>query len=95
MSQTNCFIHVSKLCNSKRKTLDESCVVKKGNDLFITYCQNDNLDKFEEDINKLLGTSSFIYFFKKRFSSIFISTISVFVILIALLSVSIYEDFFK
>ena len=64
MSQTNCFIHVSKLCNSKRKTLDESCVVKKGNDLFITYCQNDNLDKFEEDINKLLGTSSFIYFFK-------------------------------
>ena len=95
MSQTNCFIHVSKLCNSKRKTLDESCVVKKGNDLFITYCQNDNLDKFEEDINKLLGTSSFIYFFKKRFSSIFISTISVFVILIALLSVSIYEDFLK
>lgn len=95
MNQTNCFIHVSKLCNSKRKTLDESSILKKGNDLFITYCQNDSLDKFEEDINRLSGTSSFLYLLKKRFSTTFISTLSVFVILIALLSVSIYEDFLK
>ncbi len=95
MNQANCFIHVSKLCNSKRKTLDESCVIQKNDDLHITYCENDSLDKFEHDINLLAGSSSFFYFFKKRFSSTFISVISVFVILIAFLSVSVYEDFLK
>ena len=95
MNQPNCFIHVSKLCNSKRKTLDESCVIKKNDDLYITYCENDSLDKFEQDVNLLAGSSSFFYFLKKKFSSTFISVISVFVILVAFLSVSIYEDFLK
>ena len=49
MNQPNCFIHVSKLCNSKRKTLDESSVIKKNDDLYITYCENDSLDKFEQE----------------------------------------------
>ena len=95
MIENNCFIHISKLFNSKRKTLDESCIVKRNNELHITYCENDNLDKFEADVNLLAGSSSFFYFFKKRFSTILISIISVFVILIAILSVSIYEDFLK
>lgn len=95
MNQNNCFIHISKLCNSKRKTKEDSCVVKKTNALHITYCENDTLDKFEADINLLTGTSSFLYFFKKRFITTLISIISVLVILVALLSVSIYEDFLK
>lgn len=95
MNQNSCFIHISKLCNSKRKTKEDSCITKKNNSLYVTYCENDSLDKFEADINLLAGTSSFLYFLKKRFVSIFISVISVLVILIALLSVSIYEDFLK
>ena len=95
MNQNNCFIHVSKLCNSKRKIVDESCIVKRNDELHITYCENDSLDKFEADVNLLAGSSSFFYFLKKRFSSGFISIISVVAILTAFLSVSIYEDFLK
>ncbi|QKF77664.1 tetratricopeptide repeat protein [Arcobacter defluvii] len=95
MKQNSCFIHISKLCNSKRKTKEDSCITKKNNSLYVTYCENDSLDKFEADINLLAGTSSFLYFLKKRFIATFISVISVLVILIALLSVSIYEDFLK
>lgn len=95
MNQNSCFIHISKLCNSKRKTKEDSCITKKNNSLYVTYCENDSLDKFEADINLLAGTSSFLYFLKKRFIATFISVISVLVILIALLSVSIYEDFLK
>ena len=51
MNQNNCFIHVSKLCNSKRKIVDESCIVKRNDELHITYCENDSLDKFEADIS--------------------------------------------
>lgn len=95
MNQNSCFIHISKLCNSKRKTKEDSSITKKNNSLYVTYCENDSLDKFEADINLLAGTSSFLYFLKKRFIATFISVISVLVILIALLSVSIYEDFLK
>jgi hypothetical protein len=95
MNQNSCFIHISKLCNSKRKTKEDSCITKKNNSLYVTYCENDSLDKFEADINLLAGTSSFLYFLKKRFIATLISVISVLVILIALLSVSIYEDFLK
>ncbi|CAM3511997.1 tetratricopeptide repeat protein [Arcobacter aquimarinus] len=95
MIQNSCYIHLSKLCDSKRKTIDETCVIKKNSELFITYCEGDTLDKFESDINLISGNSSFFYFLKKKFFSMFISILSVLVILIAFLSVSIYEDFFK
>ncbi|NCB13674.1 MAG: hypothetical protein EOM78_18850, partial [Erysipelotrichia bacterium] len=80
MKQNNCFIYTSKLCNHKRKTIEDSCVVKKNNDIFITYCQNDNLDKFEADISLIAGKSSFLYFLRKKISASFISFISVIVI---------------
>ena len=95
MNQNSCIIHVSKLYNSKRNVIDESCIAKRNDELHITYCENDTLDKFEADINLLAGSSSSFYFFKKRFSSTVISIISVFAILTAFLSVSIYEDFLK
>lgn len=63
--------------------------------MYITYCENDSLDKFEEDISLIAGSSSFFYKLRKRFFSSLISIVSVCVILIALLSVSIYEDFLK
>jgi len=94
MKQNNCFIYVSKLCNSKRKRVEDSSISQKNDDLYITYCENDSLDKIESDINSLVGTSA-LYFLKKRFSSSLISIISVFVILVAFLSASIYEDFLK
>ena len=68
MKQNNCFIYTSRLCNHKRKTLEDSCIVKKSNDIFITYCQNDSLDKFAADVNLLAGSSSFFYFLKKLIS---------------------------
>ena len=95
MNQNSCFIYISKLSNSKRKTIDETCIVKRDNELHITYCENDSLEKFEADINLLAGSSSFFYFFKKILITSIISFISVFVILIGFLSVSIYEDFLK
>ena len=95
MNQINCFVHVEKLCTSKRKTINESCVIKKNNELYITYCENDSLDKFEEDISLIAGSSSFFYKLRKRFFSSLISVVSVCVILMAVLSVSIYEDFLK
>ena len=94
MNKDDCFIHVSKLCNSKRKRVEDSSISQKNDDLYITYCENDSLDKIESDINSLVGTSA-LYFLKKRFSSSLISIISVFVILVAFLSASIYEDFLK
>ena len=95
MNQNNCFIHISKLSNSKRKTIDETCIVKRNNELHITYCENDSLEKFESDINLLAGSSSFFYFFRKRLRAFIISLISVIVLLIGFLSISIYEDFLK
>ena len=49
MKQNNCNIYISKLCNSKRKIVDESCIVKRNDELHITYCENDSLDKFEDE----------------------------------------------
>ena len=95
MNKNDYFIHVSKLCNTKRVVFDENCIAKRNNELHITYCENDSLDKFEEDLNLLAGSSSNLYFLKKRISTGIISIISVFVILMAFLSVSIYEDFLK
>ena len=95
MIQNDYFIHVSKLCNTKRVVIDESCIAKRNNELHITYCENDSLDKFEADVNLLAGSSSFFHSLKKRISTTLISVISVFVILMAFLSVSIYEDFLK
>jgi len=94
MKENNCSIYVSKLFSSKRKRVEDSVILKKNNDLYLTYCENDNLDKIEADLNLLIG-SSYIYFLKKRFSSSLISIISVFVILVAFISASIYEDFLK
>lgn len=95
MIQNDYFIHISKLCNTKRVVVDESCITKRNNELHITYCENDSLDKFEADVNLLAGSSSFFHSLKKRVSTTLISVISVFVILMAFLSVSIYEDFLK
>ena len=94
MKQNNCIIYLSKLCNSKRKTEEDSSVYKKNNELYLTYCDKDSLDKIESDLNALVGSSA-VYFLKKRISAAIISIISVLVILIALLSVSVYEDFLK
>ena len=94
MKQNNCCIYISKLCSSKRKRVEDSSVIRKNDELFITYCENDTIDKIESDINSLVGSSAF-YFLKKRVSSSLISIVSVLVILIAFLSVSIYGDFFK
>ncbi|MCT7462934.1 hypothetical protein N5S72_00505 [Aliarcobacter cryaerophilus] len=54
------------------------------------------MDKFEEDINSLIGKNrTFSYFVNKSFIPLTISFISVFIILIAFLTISIYEDFLK
>lgn len=92
----NCIISTSRLSNKKRDKKENSSLFKENNSLHITYCEGDTLDKFEEDINMFIGKNkTFLYFLNKRFIPLIISISSVLVILIALLTISIYEDFLK
>ncbi|MFA9373618.1 MAG: hypothetical protein ACERKK_05605, partial [Poseidonibacter sp.] len=96
MNEKNCSVYTSKLFESKRKKITDSIISKneKENQVNITFCENDTLEQFEIDLSVLRG-NSFIYFFKKRFSSALLSLISVIVIMLAIGSVSIYEDLLK
>ena len=94
MKQNSCNIYTSSLCQTQRKKKSESIILKRDNELYITFCEGDSLETFENDLNELRG-NSFLYFFKKRFSTAFISIISVLVIMFALISASIYEDLLK
>ena len=59
----NCFIITSKLSENKREKKEDSSISKEKDILRITYCENDSLDKFEEDINSLIGKNkTFSYF---------------------------------
>ncbi|WP_193221098.1 hypothetical protein, partial [Aliarcobacter butzleri] len=92
----NCIISTSRLSNKKRDKKENSSLFKENDSLHITYCEGDTLDKFEEDINMFIGKNkTFLYFLNKRFIPLIISISSVLVILIALLTISIYEDFLK
>lgn len=92
----NCFIITSKLSENKREKKEDSSISKEKDILRITYCENDSLEKFEEDVNSLIGKNrTFSYFLNKRFIPLTISFISVFIILIAFLTISVYEDFLK
>ncbi|WP_418180719.1 tetratricopeptide repeat protein [Aliarcobacter lanthieri] len=92
----NYTIITSKLANKKRVSISDSSIFKDDNSLHITYCENDTLDKFEADINLLVGkNTSFLYTLNKRLIPLAISLISVFVILLAFLTIAIYEDFLK
>ncbi len=94
MKQNSCNIYTSSLCQTQRKNKKESMILKKDNELHITFCENDSFEKFESDLNTLTG-SSFFYSIKKKFSATFISVVSVIVLLFAFISASIYEDLFK
>lgn len=87
-------IHTSSLKQARRKNKEDEIIEKNSNEINITFCKDDKFEKFEEQINLLAG-SSFIYKIKKRFSSSFVSIISVLVIMFALIASSIYEDLFK
>lgn len=92
----NCFICTSKLFDNKRDKKENSYIFRDNNSLYVTYYQGDTLDKFEEDTNLTLGKNrTFTYFFNKRFIPLIISICSVLIILIALLTISIYEDILK
>ncbi len=94
MLQNSCNIYTSKLCETKRLKKQDSMISKGENCVNITFCEDDNLEKLEQDLNELTG-NSFSYFLKKRFSSTLISIVSVIVLMFALISASIYEDLFK
>lgn len=92
----NIKIHTLNLQSSKRKSVDESSVFKDESGLYITFCKDDSLDKFILDIASLNSKKKlFSALFIKRIISKFISIAAVFFILLSLLAVSIYEDFFK
>ena len=94
VSQNTCNIYTSNLNETRRKTKNSKLICKEEKELHITFCENDTLEKFENELNELRG-NSLVYFIKKRFSSTFISIISVLVIMFALISASIYEDLMK
>lgn len=92
----NCFICTSKLSNKKREKKEESSIFKEKNALNITYCENDSIEKFEEDVSSLIGKNkTLLYFLNKKFIPLTISITSVIFIMIAFLTISIYEDFLK
>ncbi len=93
MSQSNCNIITSKLCDANRKNLDDEIIKKRKKGLDITFLEEDTLDEFEANLNKICGKTSYI--FKRKLLSYILSAISVIVIMFALISASIYEDLFK
>lgn len=94
MAQNSCNIYTSKLCETKRVSKNGNIISKSENEINITFCENDTLEKLETNLSEITG-NSFFYFFKKRFSSTFISVVSVIVLMFALISASIYEDLLK
>ncbi|GGD37179.1 hypothetical protein GCM10012288_09110 [Malaciobacter pacificus] len=95
MKQSNCTIYTASFNKSNRKNKIDSCIEKADNEINITYCENDTFDKFENDFNDFIGKSKSLFNIKKSVLKIFISFVSIIVILFALLSVSIYEDLLK
>ncbi|WP_404317655.1 hypothetical protein [Malaciobacter canalis] len=95
MNQTNCDIIASQLCKTNRKTKNDDIVLKQDNIIDITYIYSDTLESFESSIYSICGNSSSFYSLRKKISSYVFSIISVFVIMFALISASIYEDIFK
>ena len=92
----NCSIVTSRLSQNKREKKEGNVASKDENSLHITYCEKDSLDKFEEDIISLIGKNrTFSYFLNKKFIPLLISIVSVLFIMIAFLTLSIYEDFLK
>src|SRR5574344_258810 len=92
----NCFICTSKLSNKKREKKEESSIFKEKNALNITYCENDSIEKFEEDVSSLIGKNkTLLYFLNKKFIPLTISITSVIFIMIAFLTISIYKYFLK
>ena len=51
----NCFIVTSKLSQNRREKKEDSSISKEKNSLNITYCENDSIEKFEEDVSSLIG----------------------------------------
>ncbi|MGM0519031.1 MAG: tetratricopeptide repeat protein [Campylobacterota bacterium] len=94
MRNSCCNIYTSKFYLSKRLNQNEKIISKNDKGLFITLCEDDSFEKFEEELNELTGNTSF-YKIKKKISSTFISFISILAIMFAILSASIYEDLFK
>lgn len=94
-NKTNCYIFNSKLSQSKRKSIKDSCIYKDEKEIFITYNENDTFEKFELDFYKINKNSEYFFNIKKKSFGFLVSFISIFAILFTILSISIYEDFFK
>ena len=82
MGQNCCSIYTSKLCDTKRLNVDENIISKEDNEINITFCENETLEKFEEQLSDITG-SSYLYSFKKKLSATVISVVSVVVIMFA------------
>ena len=91
----SCDFYTGLLYKSSRKILSDKMIEKNTNELNVTYCIDDSFEKFEEELNISVGKSSIFYKLRKKFILNFISFITAIIILIALLSVSIYEDILK
>lgn len=78
-----------------RKSKNQEIINKKNDFYEITYYDGDSLEDFESSLNTLCGNSSSIFNFRKKFSSLILSIVSVVILLFALISSSLYEDMFK
>ena len=93
--QNTCNINSYSLSNSKRDSLNNKMIEKSINRLDITYCQSDTFELFEAELYNNIERSNKYFNIKKLISKTFISLFSVLIILLAILSVSVYEDIFK
>lgn len=95
MIESNCRLISSQLSSTQRVSKNQTSIIKSINSIEITFCLEDTFENFEKDLNKISGNSSFLFGIKKKFSAIFISLVSVLILLFGLLGASIYEDLFK
>lgn len=93
--KSNCSIVSGKFYDISRVRKEDSILQKADKSIDIVYFKNDTLEDFEARLNETCGNSSFLFGFKKKFSSTLFSVISVLVILFALISSALYEDLFK
>lgn len=91
----NINIYTSQLFLTPRKSKEENIFIKNGDNISITYCEEDTLDMFDIQLNEAIGNSSSLFSLKRKLSTTILSIMSVMVIMFALISASIYEDFMK
>lgn len=86
---------INALYERKRELASENIILKDNNILEITFLKNDNLDDIEKNLELLLKKNQFVTKLKRSLKRLVVPSLSIIALLFMLLSVAIFEDFFK